>query len=129
MKNNKLVVEIKQPVDKVFKFTITPPNSAKWIPGVVEEKTNEWPIRIGTVYKLTDKDGGHSEVIVSDLKKNRMIEWTTKDKNYHCRYTYKPMNENTTKLEYYEWVEKGNIEKPFTASVLDKLKEVLESRK
>ena len=129
MKTNKLVVEINQPIDKVFEFTTTPPNSAKWIPGVVKEETSEWPISIGTVYKLTDEEGKHSEVIVSDLKENKMIEWITKDKNYHCRYTYKPVDKNSTELEYYEWVDKGDIEWPFTKDVLGKLKEVLEKER
>jgi len=129
MKKNKLIVEINQPIDKVFEFTITPPNSAKWIPGVVKEETNEWPIRIGTVYKLTDKDGKSSEVVISAIKENEMIEWITRDKNYHCRYTYKPLNKDSSKLEYYEWVNKGDIEEPFTKSVLEKLKEILENAK
>jgi len=129
MKKNKLIIEINRPIDKVFEFTITPPNSAKWIPGVVREETNEWPIRVGTVYKLTDKDGKSSEVIVKTIKENEMVEWITKDKNYHCRYTYKQVNKNITELEYFEWMDKGNIEDPFTESVLKKLKKALESNK
>ncbi len=128
MRDNKLIVEINQPVDKVYEFTITPPNSAKWIPGVVKEETNEWPIRIGTVYKLTDKDNKAFQVIVSGLKKNKMIEWT-KDKNYHCRYTYKPLSKTVTELEYYEWVDKGDIDELLTKATLEKLKEVLEKEK
>jgi len=126
MKKNKLIVEINRPIDKVFKFTITPPNSSKWIPGVVKEETNEWPIRIGTVYKLTDKDGKSSEVVVKAIKENVMVEWITRDKNYHCRYTYKPVNEDLSKLEYFEWVDTGDIEEPFTQSTLESLKKALE---
>ena len=53
MKRSRLVIKINKSTNEVFKFTTTPPNSAKWIPGVIHEETNEWPIKIGTIYKLT----------------------------------------------------------------------------
>ncbi len=45
MQKNKLDIKINKPVSEVFKFTITPPNSAKWIPRVINEETSDWPIK------------------------------------------------------------------------------------
>ncbi len=126
MKDNRLTIQIKKPIDEVFSFTITPPNSTLWIKSVIKEETNEWPIRIGTVYKLQNKNGEYSEVVVAALKENKFVEWISKDQVYHCRYTFKNIDKNTTELEYYEWVDEGELEGPFTSDVLKKLKSVIE---
>jgi len=128
MKKNRLKITINKSVQKIFQFTITPPNSTLWIPSVVSETTNEWPIRIGTIYKLTNSNGESSEVIVTNIIKKKLIEWISKDKNYHCRYSFKSIKKNTSELEYYEKVDKGDIKEPFTLSVLEKLKKILENK-
>jgi hypothetical protein len=127
MKSNKLVISFNKSVHEVFLFTITPPNSAKWIPDVIKEETNELPIHVGTVYKLQTKNGNSFEVTVSEFKENKSVEWISTDKNFHCRYTYRPLDENSSELEYYEWVDKGELDEPFTMEVLEKLKSVIES--
>lgn len=127
MKSNKLKVQINKPIHNVFLFTITPPNSTKWISSVIKEETNEWPIKKGTVYKLTDEKGKISEVIVSGIKEDVYVEWESKDNNYHCRYTFEQINNNVTKLEYFEWIDKGKLTEPFTFNILQKLKLILES--
>ena len=127
MKTNKLIIEINQPIGKVFEFTTTPPNSSKWIPGVKDEETNEWPVRSGTIYKLTDDLGNISNVKVENVKKNKLIEWVSEDRNYHCKYIFKEVKNNSISiLEYYEWVDKGEIESPFDRKILEKLKIILE---
>lgn len=126
MKNNKLTIQINRPVDVVFKFTITPPNSTPWIPGIVVEKTNEFPVKIGTVYSLKNDVGNWSVVTVVAIKENELVEWVSEDENYHCRYRLKKLNNNSTELEYFEWVNKGKIAAPFTDKILSGLKTVLE---
>ena len=126
MKDNKITIRISKPLQEVFKFTTTPPNSTRWINDVVEEKTNEQPVKVGTIYKLKNKAGEYSVVYVIAIKVNELVEWVSKDQNYHCRYTFKPIDKNTTELEYYEWADKGNLEEPFTLKTLQKLKSLLE---
>lgn len=129
MKSNIITTTINKPVNFVFNFAITPPNSTLWIDGVVKEEVSEWPVQIGTVYKLTNNKGGTSNVIIKQIKKDESVEWISEDKNYHCRYSFKPIRNNKTEFTYYEWIDKGEIEEPFTEIVFKKLKGVLESRK
>ena len=128
MKENKLTIRINKSVHEVFTFTITPPNSTRWIDSIVKEETNEWPVRIGTIYKLQDKNGEFSEVVVMAIKENKFVEWVSKDQVYHCCYTFKSIDKNTSELEYYEWVDEGELEGPFTSDVLEKLKSLVESQ-
>ena len=128
MRENKLAIRINKPAMEVYKFTTTPPSSTKWIPGVVGEETNEWPIKIGTIYKLKDESGKYSEVIVSALKVGKFIKWAAKDGNYHCRYNYKAIDEHYSVLEYLEWVETGDLAEPFTQKILEKLKTIIEDK-
>lgn len=126
MKVNKLSVRINKPVHEVYLFTITPPNSIRWIDDVIGEETNEWPVRKGTVYTLQTKESAFSEVTVTDIKSDEFVEWVSKDHNYHCRYLFKFINENMTELEYSEWVDDGELKEPFTLETLQTLKSVLE---
>lgn len=126
MKSNKLTVRINKPIHEVFTFTITPPNSTLWITDVLNEETNEWPVKEGTVYTLQTKEGSFSEVTVTDIKNDVFVEWISEDRNYHCRYSFKPINEDVTELEYSEWVDSGELIDPFTLETLQTLKSVLE---
>lgn len=126
MLDNKLTIKINKPIAEVFGFTITPPNSTRWIPSIISEETNEWPIKSGTVYKLQNKNGEYFEIIVATVEENEMVEWVAKDRRYHCRYIYKSLGKNITELEYYEWVDRGELNEPFTIEILEKLKEILE---
>ncbi len=126
MKNNKLMIRINKPVGKVFAFTINPQNTPKWIDSIVTEQTNEWPIKVGSIYKNQSKDGKWSGYTVSEYIENERFIFTKNDNNYHVRYIFTPKGENDTELEYFEWIDKGNLEEPFTLKTLKKLKSVLE---
>ncbi len=126
MKNNKLVIRINKAVDDIFAFVTTSPNSTRWINSITREETNEWPVQIGTIYKLWDEKGNISEMKIADIKSNEMVEWISEDRNYHCRYILKNIDKNISEFEYYEWVDRGIINNPFTPETLEKLKKELE---
>ncbi len=126
MKQNLLKVTIRKSLHAVFLFCITPPNSKYWIPGCVDERTNEFPIRKGTVYNMSFKDQSGMKIVVNDIEEDLFVEWISPDANYHCRYTFTSLKNNLTELQYREWVDNGNIADPFTPEILSGLKLVIE---
>ena len=73
MRDNKIVVVINRPLKDVFLFTITPSNTPIWIPNIEQEETNEWPVKVGSVYKNAGKDGHWSEYLVTDIQDGRLF--------------------------------------------------------
>ncbi len=76
---------------------------------------------------MQTKEGVFSEVTVADIKSDEFVEWISKNRNYHCRYSFNLVNENMTELEYHEWVDDGELKEPFTLETLQTLKSVLEN--
>lgn len=62
MKENKLIILINKSADDIFAFVTTPPNSTRWISSITKEETNEWPVKIGTIYKLWDEKNNTSKM-------------------------------------------------------------------
>ena len=124
MKENKLTVTINKPLPEVFTFCVTPPKANLWVPGIINETTNEWPARIGTVYTEYKNDKTLFNIIVTGYKENEFVEWKTEDDNYKVSYRFTSIDQNTTRLVY---VETGDVSKPFTKEVLEKLKKVVEN--
>lgn len=127
MKENKISVLINKPVSEVFEFTINPKNTHKWIDGVIKEETNEWPVKIGSVYRNVDAAGKWTEYTLTRLGENAIFELASNEGAYHVRYTYTPVNEGSCELEYFEWMDFGELTSPFSQDVLEKLKDVMES--
>lgn len=126
MRENKLIIQIKKSVREVFAFLLNPANSPLWIDSFVREETNEWPVKVGTIYRNQNREGKWAEYTVTAFRENKLFEMTSADKNYHVRYTLRALNNNTTELEYYEWMEERELEEPFIGEILNKLKTVLE---
>jgi len=127
MKENKILIEINCSASKIFKFTLNPINTPLWIDNIVREETNESPTRIGTEYKNLNKQGKWTMYEIVRFEPNRMFEMKQKNSSYHVRYTLEPISDNKTKLTYFEWVDEGKLEEPFSSAILEKLKEILES--
>lgn len=127
MKNNRLIIQINKPSKEVFEYYINPKNTPLWWDAVEIEETSEWPIKIGTNYRSRSKgSNGWNEYVVIDLRQNELFELSSKDKNYHVRYSHKILNKNSMELEYYEWMDNGELEDPYTMEILEKLKTAIE---
>lgn len=126
MKDNRLTIQIKKSSAEVFRYYINPQNTPLWWDAVVGEETSEWPPKIGTTYRSQGIHGRWSEFIVTDLKENEIFELTSKDGKYHVRYTHTPIDANTMELAYYEWMDEGDLEDPYTLEILKKLKTAIE---
>ena len=127
MRENKISIIINRSASDVFSFTVNPENTPKWITSIQKEETNEYPIKVGTIYKNVDNSGRWTEYVLTALEENRLFELASKEGSYHVRYTYTPANETSSNLEYFEWVDEGELESPFFQGVLEHLKIVMES--
>ncbi|MEI7579744.1 MAG: hypothetical protein WCJ58_06990 [bacterium] len=127
MKENKISIEIAKPLQNVFRFTINPLNTHKWVRSIVVEETNEYPPKLGTIYRNQGRDNKWNEYKVSEFEENKIFQLSALDNTYHVKYTYQAINENITAMEYYEWVTKGELTSPFTLDDLELLKLVMES--
>lgn len=126
MKENKISIIINKPLAEVFEFTINPDNTPTWINHLQKEETSEYPPRIGTIYRNTSDSIAWDEYEVTDFENNKIFELTSKDGIYQVRYTYTQIDDNSTEMEYFEWVNEGELSNPFTQPVLELLKQLLE---
>ena len=60
-------------------------------------------------------------------EQDKMFVLSQKEGAYHVRYTFTPVDDGKTELEYYEWVDTGEVGEPFAMATMEKLKQVLEN--
>lgn len=126
MKDCKLTIKINKPVSEVFEFTTNPNKTPLWVGSIVHEEVNETPVKVGTVYRNSNKDGVWSEYEVTEFVKDKLFVFSQKNSTYHVKYTFTKIDDNSCELEYYEWVDEGILEEPFTKDILEKLKDIIE---
>lgn len=127
MKNLKLKITINKPILEVFEFTTNPKNTPLWVNTIIKEQTNEWPVKVGSIYKNTGDNINWSEYRVSKFEKNEIFVLDQIGGTYNVKYTFNKLSDSETELEYYEWVDKGELSEPFTIEALQKLKSVMEN--
>ena len=64
MKENIRKIVINRPIGEVFEFSTNPKNTGKWFDGIAEERTNEWPPRLGTIYENRSGGGGNQVLAI-----------------------------------------------------------------
>jgi uncharacterized protein YndB with AHSA1/START domain len=126
MKEMRLTILINKPVEEVFSFTLDPKNTPLWVDSIVREQTNEWPVKNGTVYRNQNRTGVWSEYEVTLFDRNKKFVFNKKKSFYRVAYTFTAVADRVTRVEYYEWVESGTLEDPFTLEILVKLKSIIE---
>jgi len=126
MKTSKLTIRVNRPAAAVFSFTLDPKNTPKWIDFIAEERTNEFPPKLGTIYENRGSEGGWRELKMTEFEKDEKFTLHSPASGYNVRYTFTPVSDTETELEYYEWMDDGELEEPFDKKYLEKLKAVLE---
>ncbi len=126
MNTNKLTIRINKPVSEVFDFTINPQNTPRWIDFIVEETTDSQEIKLGTRYTNRDNEGKVNLYELTHFDTNKVFELKSIPLFYTVKYTYTAISDTETELEYFEYVESGELSSPFPMSAMQKLKEVLE---
>lgn len=126
MKENRLSIQIKRPLAEVFEFSTNPKNTHLWFTSISEEKTNEWPIKKGTIYKSRQGDGDWNGYLVTDFELNKFFELSSVHDVYKVRYEYKQLGEYLTEMAYTESVNEGELSNLTSQDVLIKLKNILE---
>ena len=128
MKENKLTIIINKSASEVFNFGLNPINTPSWVDSIIHEEVDGFPIKEGTIYRHTNPDGEWSEYVVSRFKENEMFELTKKNSAYRVMYTFKPISETQTELNYFERMEEGKLTELFQIKSLEKLKKIVEAQ-
>lgn len=126
MNNLKLNITINKPVEEVFAYAINSNNISKWYPSIKEEIPLEFPVKLGTKLKNRGDDinkWSYYEFI--EFEKNKTFTLSQIGSSYNVKYTF-TQNGNSTDLEYYEWVDNGELEEPADIYNLELLKKELE---
>jgi hypothetical protein len=130
MQDIRLTITLERPAQEAFDFTLNPNNTPKWIDGIVREQSSETPTKLGTIYKSQGRDGNWRELEVTEYEPGAIFTMHEKGSSVHVRYTFRPLGDEQCELEYYVWVDSGELVEPFTPknlqNILQKLKDVIE---
>jgi hypothetical protein len=124
--SQRLRVNIRRAPRTVFEFVIDPTNTPLWVDAIKTEEASEHPPKLGTIYKNQDQDGNWSEYELTEFVPNDTFTLSKASNGYHVRYTVTKEG-RSTELEYFEWMDEGNLAQPFTGAELEKLKAAVEA--
>ncbi len=118
-------VIINRPVEAVFAFCIDPSNTPKWVDSVAVEQTNEWPVKVGTVYRSQNQAGEWFQLELTDYRPTQAFTLSKQDGG-QVRYVFSAPSPGTTQLDY-TWTSDTELSEEFLNALLGKLKTVIET--
>ena len=92
----------------------------------LQETTDEYPPKIGTIYKNRWDTPTWDCYKVVEFEQDKLFTLSDMNDDYHVRYTYKAVGEKT-EMEYFEWVTEGELSNPYMKEVLEQLKSIMET--
>lgn len=128
MKEQKISIIINKPIAIVFAFTIDPKNTSQWIESVVIEETNQWPPKLGTIYRNKGKDGVWRELELTEFEKDKTLVFSDKT-GFHIRYTFIALADNITELAFQIWMDEGELKNFFSEKEPERLKKLIETQR
>ena len=126
MKENKLNIFIDKPVKEVFEYSLESNNVPKWITSIKEEIPEERPVRVGTKLRnigVNSEEWNEYEIVEFEPPKTKKKKKINGD--YYVKYTCTEKDDGTD-FEYFEWVEKGDLDEVMEMSSLKLLKKIIE---
>jgi uncharacterized protein YndB with AHSA1/START domain len=124
MHENKITIIINKPIEEVFEFTTNPKNTPLWVPFIEEEIAETFPPKKGTEYKNRRGDSWNISR-VTEYETNKVFK--LENDIFSVKYSYRKLKKDITELIYLESVKRGDLAKPFTKEILQKLKAIIES--
>jgi uncharacterized protein YndB with AHSA1/START domain len=125
MKEIKQTIVINRPVEEVFTFTTNPTNTPKWVDSIAIEQTDEWPVKIGTIYRGQNHAGEWSELGLIRFEANKIFTLRLPDGG-QVSYNFSASGADATRLDY-TWASDGRLDALFLDKILTKLKVVIEA--
>lgn len=127
MKETKIKILINRKQNEVFDFITNPENTPKWIPGIEKEVLEKFPPEVGTKYVNTEFGGKQNSYVVTTYVHPEVFQLDAIDFDYKLKYSCKEVGPNVTEFEYHEWSDSGNLHSLEMESILQNLKNVVES--
>lgn len=128
MQDNRLSIIIAATADKAFNFSLNSTNTPRWISSVISEVNDGDPPKLGTKYTNLNINNDESEYVITHFDKGKSFTMSQIGSDYRVRYTFRSLPNNQTEFEYYEWVESGELEHPFSQVELDNFKRIIERK-
>jgi len=129
MKDLRMSIKINKPVEEVFAYATDSKNTPTWYPSIKEEIPSSPIFKLGTKIKNRgEKTDLWNYYEITNFEQDKTFTLSQLGTSYHVKYTF-TKTEDGTELEYYEWVDYGELEEPANVYNLELLKTELEKSK